>query len=69
MPPKSEIDQTQHQKGATLSVSQKTHPGMLPQSQALEITAADTPRDGTKRAVIEGFTLSTGGQHGRGETN
>jgi hypothetical protein len=33
---------------------------MLPQFQALEITAADKPRVGTKRAVIESLVLSTG---------
>jgi hypothetical protein len=43
-----------------LSVSQKTHPGILPQFQVMEITAADKPRVGTKLAVIESLVLSTG---------
>jgi len=54
----------------TLYASEKTDPGMLPQSQALESTSADNPRVGTKRCVdnrrVTGRT--TGVQLGRGES-
>jgi 5-methylcytosine-specific restriction endonuclease McrA len=55
---------------STLHTSEKTHPGMLPQSQALESTSADNPGVGTKRGVEDGQVtgLTTGVQHGRGET-
>ncbi len=54
----------------TLHASEKTDPGMLPQSQALESTSADNPGVGTKRGVDTGRATgrATGVQHGRGET-
>jgi len=53
----------------TLHASEKTDPGMLPQSQALESTPADNPGVGTKRGVDTGRATdrTTGVQHRRGE--
>lgn len=50
-----------------MNVRQKTDPGMLPQSQALESAAADTAGVATKRATDARHDLAPGVQHGRGE--
>ena len=54
----------------TLHASERTDPGMLPQSQALESTPADNPGVGTKRGVdnrrVTGRIARA--QHDRGET-
>jgi len=55
----------------TLHTSEKTHPGMLPQSQALESTSADNLGVRTKRGVDNRRETgrTTGVQHGQGETS
>ena len=55
---------------STLHTNEKTDPGMLPQSQALESMPADNTGVGTKRGVDDrrGTGRETGVQHGRGET-
>ncbi len=52
-----------------LHISEKTNPGMLPQSQALESTSADNLRVRTKRGVEDSRVTgsTTDMQHGRGE--
>ena len=52
----------------TLHASERTDPGMLPQSQALESTAAANPGAGTKRVVDDRRVTGriAGAQHGRG---
>ncbi len=54
---------------STLHISEKTNPGMLPQSQALESTSADNLRVRTKRGVEDSRVTgsTTDMQHGRGE--
>jgi 5-methylcytosine-specific restriction endonuclease McrA len=55
----------------TLHTSEQINPGMLPQSQALESMSADNSGVETKRGVEDSQItgLTTGVQHGRGETS
>jgi len=49
MKPQVWIDQTQPRTSGYVADRLKTHPGMLPQSQALKVPVADTLRVSTKR--------------------
>ena len=53
---------------STFSIGVKIHQAVLPQRPALELTAADNPRVGTKRAVSAAPSgATTGRELGRGE--
>lgn len=48
--------------------SEQTHSGVLPQPRTLETAPADTAGVATKRGAVDGASLTTGVQHGRGES-
>lgn len=50
-PSKPEVDQGEPQPTGYVDNKYKTHSGMLPQSQALEVADADTARVATKRSA------------------
>lgn len=51
-----------------MHTSEQTHSGVLPQPRTLETAPADTAGVATKRGAVDGVSLTTGVQHGRGES-